>query len=70
MEDLTQLLLSQQAVFIYEVILFAGLVIAIVVLTRKRKLRKQIQTSAQVRQGERSFDDSFANQRRGEKAKE
>lgn len=64
MEDITQLLLSQQAIFIYEAILFVGLVIAIVVLSRKRKLRKQIQTSARERQVKRSLDDSLVNQRR------
>ncbi len=64
MEDITQLLLSQQAVLIYEAIIFIGLAIAIVVLTRKRKLRRQIQTSAQERQAKRSLDDSLVNQRR------
>lgn len=64
MEDITQLLLSQQAVLIYEAIIFIGLAIAIVVLTRMRKLRRQIQTSAQERQAKRSLDDSLVNQRR------
>lgn len=63
-EDITQLLLSQQAILIYEIILFVVFVTAIVLLSRKRKLRKQIQTSAQQRQVKRSLDDSLANQRR------
>ena len=64
MEDMTQLLLSQQAILIYEIILFAAFATAIVLLSRKRKLRKQIRTSAQQRQVKRSLDDSLANQRR------
>lgn len=64
MEDITQLLLSQQAIFVYEAIIFVGLLITIVVLSRKRKLRKRIQTSAQERLVKRSLDDSLANQRR------
>lgn len=63
-EDIVQLLLSQQAVFIYEIVIFAVLVISIVLLSRKRKLRKQIQMSAQERQVKRSLDDSLVNQRR------
>jgi len=63
-EDITQLLLSQQAIFIYEIIIFAVLVTAIILLSRKRKLRRQIQASAQQRQVKRSLDDSLANQRR------
>lgn len=63
-EDITQLLLSQQAILIYEIILFVVFVTAIVLLSRKRKLRKQIRTSAQQRQVKRSLDDSLANQRR------
>lgn len=64
MEEITQLLLSQQAVFIYEIILLAVLVTAIVLLFKKRRMRRQIQSSAQVRQVKRSLDDSLANQRR------
>lgn len=63
-EDIAQLLLSQQAIFIYEIILLVVLVTVIVMLSRKRKLRKQIQTSAQQRQVKRSLDDSLVNQRR------
>ena len=63
-EDITQLLLSQQAILIYEIILFVVFVTAIVLLSRKRKLRKLIQTSAQQRQVKRSLDDSLVNQRR------
>lgn len=64
MEDMVQLLLSQQAVLIYEIIIFAVLLTAIILLTKKRKMRKQIQMSAQERQVKRSLDDSLANQRR------
>ncbi|MCI9612108.1 MAG: hypothetical protein HFH33_08795 [Eubacterium sp.] len=64
MEEITQLLLSQQAVLIYEIILFAVFTVTIVLLGKKRKMRRQIQTSAQVRQVKRSLDDSLANQRR------
>lgn len=64
LEEMTQLLLSQQAVFIYEIVILAVLVTVIVLLSRKRKLRKQIQTSARQRQVKRSLDDSLANQRR------
>ncbi len=64
MEDIIQLLLSQQAVFIYEIIILAILAAAIIILSKKRRLRKRIQTSAQVRQVKRSLDDSLANQRR------
>ncbi|KAI4451777.1 hypothetical protein C823_006337 [Eubacterium plexicaudatum ASF492] len=63
-EDIAQLLLSQQAIFIYEIIILAVLVISIILLSKKRKLRKQIQISAQQRQVKRSLDDSLANQRR------
>ena len=45
-EDIAQLLLSQQAVFIYEIIILIALVVTIILLSKKRKLRKQIQTSA------------------------
>ncbi len=64
MEEITQLLLSQQAVFIYEIIILAVLIAAIVLLGKKRRMRRQIQTSAQARQVKRSLDDSLANQRR------
>ncbi len=64
MEEITQLLLSQQAVFLYEIIILAVLVTAIVLLHKKRRMRRQIQASAQVRQVKRSLDDSLANQRR------
>ena len=64
MEEIAQLLLSQQAVLIYEIILFAVFTVTIVLLGKKRKMRRQIQTSAQVRQVKRSLDDSLANQRR------
>lgn len=63
-EDIIQLLLSQQAVFIYELIILAAMAAAIIALSRKRKLRKQIQASVQQRQVKRSLDDSLANQRR------
>ena len=64
MEDIAQLLLSQQAVLIYEIVLAVILVISIVLISRQRRLRKQIQESAQQRQVKRSLDDSLANQRR------
>lgn len=64
MEDIVQLLLSQQAVLIYEIVIFAVLTVSIVLISRKRKLRKQVQISAQERQIKRSLDDSLANQRR------
>lgn len=64
MEEVAQLLLSQQAILAYEIVAFAVLVTAIVLLTKKRKLRRQIQTSAQERQVKKSLDDSLANQRR------
>lgn len=64
MEDIVQLLLSQQAVLIYEIVIFAVLTVSIVLISRKRKLRKQVQISAQERQVKRSLDDSLANQRR------
>ncbi len=63
-EEITQLLLSQQAVLIYEALIFAVLVTAIVLLSKKRRLRKQIQASSQERQVKRSLDDSLVNQRR------
>lgn len=63
-EQVVQILLSQQAVLIYEAVIFAVLIIAIVLLSKKRKLRKQIQVSAQQRQVKRSLDDSLINQRR------
>lgn len=63
-EDIVRILLSQQAVFIYEAVIFVVLVVTIVLLSKKRKLRKQIQTSAQQRQVKRSLDDSLVNQRR------
>lgn len=63
-EEIAQLLLSQQAVFIYEIIILIALVVTIILLSKKRKLRKQIQTSAQQRQVKRSLDDSLVNQRR------
>lgn len=64
MEDIAQLLLSQQAVLIYEIVIFAVLTVSIVLISRKRKLRKQVQISSQERQVKRSLDDSLANQRR------
>ena len=64
MEDIAQLLLSQQAVLIYEIVIAVILVIPIVLISRQRRLRKQIQESAQQRQVKRSLDDSLANQRR------
>ena len=64
MEDIAQLLLSQQAVLIYEIVIAVILVISIVLISRQRRLRKQIQESAQQRQVKRSLDDSVANQRR------
>ncbi len=64
MEDIAQLLLSQQAVLIYEIVIFAILTVSIVLISRKRKLRKQVQISSQERQVKRSLDDSLANQRR------
>lgn len=64
MEDIAQLLLSQQAVLIYEIVLLAVFVTAIVLLSKKRKLRRQIQMTAQERQVKKSLDDSLANQRR------
>ncbi len=64
MEDIAQLLLSQQAVLIYEIVIAVILVILIVLISRQRRLRKQIQESAQQRQVKRSLDDSLANQRR------
>ena len=64
MEEVAQLLLSQQAILAYEIVVFAVLSAAIVLLTKKRKLRRQIQTSAQERQVKKSLDDSLANQRR------
>ncbi|MCI9020875.1 MAG: hypothetical protein HFH32_09065 [Eubacterium sp.] len=64
MEDIAQLLLSQQAVLIYEIVIAVILVISIVLISRQRRLRKQIQESAQQRQVKRSLDDSLANQRR------
>lgn len=63
-EDVTQLLLSQQAIFIYEVLVLVILAVTIVLLSRKRKLRRQMQASARRRQVKRSLDDSLANQRR------
>lgn len=63
-EQVVQILLSQQAVFIYETVIFIVLIIMIVLLSKKRKLRKQIQMSAQQRQVKRSLDDSLINQRR------
>ena len=62
MEDIAQLLLSQQAVLIYEIVIAVILVISIVLISRQRRLRKQIQESAP--QLKRSLDDSLANQRR------
>lgn len=64
MEEMAQRLLSQQAILIYEIILLAVFATAIVLLFKKRKMRRQIQASAQVRHVKRSLDDSLANQRR------
>ncbi len=64
MEDIATLLLSQQAILIYEVILFAALTVSILLLSKKRKLRKQIQSTAMERQVKKSLDDSLVNQRR------
>ena len=63
-EDLAQLMLSQQAVLIYEIIIFVIMAVTIVVLNKKRKIRRQIQSSSRERQVKRSLDDSLANQRR------
>ena len=63
-EDLAQLLLSQQAVLIYEIVIFVIMAVTIVVLNKKRKIRRQIQSSSRERQVKRSLDDSLANQRR------
>lgn len=63
-EDLAQLLLSQQAVLAYEIVLFVIMAVTIVVLNKKRKIRRQIQSSSQERQIKRSLDDSLVNQRR------
>ena len=63
-EDLAQLLLSQQAVLIYEIIIFVIMAVTIVVLNKKRNIRRQIQSSSRERQVKRSLDDSLANQRR------
>ena len=63
-EDLAQLLLSQQAVLIYEIIIFVIMAVTMVVLNKKRKIRRQIQSSSRERQVKRSLDDSLANQRR------
>ena len=40
MEDIAQLLLSQQAVLIYEIVIAVILVISIVLISRQRRLRK------------------------------
>lgn len=64
MEDIAQLLLSQQAILIYEIIIFVALTASIILLSKKRKLRKRIQMSAQERQVKKSLDDSLVNQRR------
>lgn len=63
-EEILQLLLSEPAVFIYELLLLVTFTICIVVLSRKRKQRRQIRISAQERQVKKSLDDSLANQRR------
>ena len=48
-EDLAQLLLSQQAVLIYEIIIFVIMAVTIVVLNKKRNIRRQIQSSSRER---------------------
>ena len=61
-EEIIQQLLSEPAVLIYELLLLATFTICIVLLTKKRKQRRQIRMSAQERQVKKSLDDSLANQ--------
>ena len=63
-EEIIQQLLSEPAFLIYELLLLATFTICIVLLTKKRKQRRQIRMSAQERQVKKSLDDSLANQRR------
>jgi hypothetical protein len=64
MEDIKQLLLSQTAVFVYEMLIMAVLVVLIVILSKKRKHTKQMQMKVQERQAKQLLNDSLSNQRR------
>ncbi len=63
-DEIVQVLLSEQAILAYELLLIAAFTIWIIVLSKKRKQRRQIQMTAQERQAKKSLDDSLSNQRR------
>ncbi len=62
--DVGQLLLSQTAILIYEILMLIVLLVFILLLSRKRKQRKQIKIMMQERQIHQLLDDSLANNRR------
>lgn len=64
MEAIKQLLLSQTAVLVYELLILAVLLVFIMIFTKKRRHRKQVQREVQERQAKQLLDDSLSNQRR------
>ena len=63
-EELKQILLSQPAALIYELLILAVLILLIVLVSRQRKQRKRIMRTAYEQQQKHELDAALENRRR------
>lgn len=62
--ELKEMLLSPQAVILYEVVIAAALSVAVAILSWKRRKRKKQQEMMRVRQEAESLDYALVNRKR------
>ncbi len=63
-EKIKDMLLSQQAIAGYEIVILILLLAGIVILSRKRKVRKQQNELLRMQKEKERLDDALANQKR------
>ena len=63
-EEFQNMFLSQQAILIYEIILFSVLSVLTVILAKKRKDRKKEREIRQGQQERKALDAALGNQRK------